>query len=426
MANALVAPYIEGQSTQVVLPLCDPRFERANRTQFIRDNIPELRCANGIFISGGRWPVRAYLLVQRQYLNALLAQGTDPANPYAPLYRTDFQLYLEDFRNAQLVLKNLALAHARCVSRGIAADPKAVYLLELTDARGVVQSPVASWPLVRQYNVLAPAYPGQYYSASQNSGTPWTWGTLLADIWNSMTPLGAFPGLPSTPSGTPTNLIFLGVPAWPALCNQLDRLGLTVGVDLTQSAPYSIVQRGATDAAFTNLTAQFAGAIEEDYEWISAGSARVPGSVTVFFHRQNQYYGTEETLRLDGLQWSSTPLYSVNVTAPARFASSAGSHVLWDDFVVRFDTDGNPLAADVATATTIAQERVSQYYDRVYWDTLGSLKRIYTGLVPFAAGSQVAGVRFYMDMVRGQLSWCTEVIRSAGPPWPEVENKQNR
>src|SRR5262249_6948517 len=141
--------------------------------------------------------------------------------------------------------------------------------------------------------------------------------------------LGAYPGLPIAPVGTPEGFVFPGCSAWGALCDVLDLLGCDVSADLTAAAPYGIVSGGAADAAFTAKQTQYAALLQDDYEYIDTGSARVPKQVTVFFHRRNEVYGTEETIRRDGLQWQSTPLYSLTVAAPAQFANAAGTHYVW-------------------------------------------------------------------------------------------------
>ena len=141
----------------------------------------------------------------------------------------------------------------------------------------------------------------------------------------------------------------------------------------------------------------------------------MPASVTVLFHRRNQVYGTEETVRRDTLQWSTTPLYSVTVAAPATFSGAVGTHTLWDDFTVRFDTDGNAVAADVTTAAAIAAARSQQYFNDIYNGTTGYMRQVYTGTVPFVTGSQVDGVIWRQDR-RVRQGWITEIWRGGDGP----------
>jgi hypothetical protein len=178
---------------------------------------------------------------------------------------------------------------------------------------------------------------------------------------------------------------------------------------------------GATDAVYSALVTKYAGALEDTMEYLDTGSGRVPSQVVVYFHRRNQVYGTEETVRDDAQQWQNTPLYSV--TVPSPYPNAAGTAFIWADFTVRYDMDGNPVAADVATAATIAAERATQFFNTFYRGTQGIARSVYTGLIPFTTGSLVDGVRWYntglIDPDNDEWSgWRTEVIR--GYMWEDA------
>lgn len=392
------------------VPLVDPRTIRRNRARFRRDAIPELDLANSLYVPLGRAPARGWILLTREDYDSVRGYGTD------------YHLEVDQFDAAapKLSFGSLAIVQARCVTTGVLGDPDAVYLVELTDRRGVLKNQWFQFPLNAYFNVLSPAYPTQFYELSMNGGTvPWSWSTMVGSIWTDMVDfLGTFPGLPSSPVSLPTNWNFPGVSAWDALCDILDHLGMGVSCNLTSSTPYSIVSLGASDAVFDALVARYAGRIEDDLEWIDTGAGRVPGTVTVNFHRVNQYYGTEETVRRDSSDWATNAVYSVSISAPAAFAEAVGKHVLWDDFPVRYDNDGNPLGADAASAAVIAAERVQQYFDLIYSRTSGYLDRTYTGVLPFYAGSQVDGVCWRQDFSTKRAGWVTQIKR--GNLWEEI------
>ncbi len=401
-------------STSKSYPLYDPRFERLSRQRFRRDDVPDLRYANSLYCPSGRWPARGWLLLRRE--------DYDQINKF----QTDLQLQIDDFINPPLTFGQLAIVQAQCISTGVSSDPDAIYLVEITDRRGVLWNRWFRYPLDHvYYNVRAPAYPEQFYTGSLNTAVAWTWNTLVERIWNDAAAfLGAYPGLPATPTGTPEGFCFPGIQQFETLCDVLDLIGQTVSVNLTALAPYGIAAIGAADAAFTATTNRYARLKEDDLEWIDIGSGRAPGVVNVLFHRRNQFYGTEETVRMDALQWQTNSYYSVNIAAPAPFTSCQGSHQIWDDFTVRYNEDGNPLAADVVTANAIAAQRVQQYYNRIYRGTLGFMKRRYAGAIPFATGSQVDGVCWRMNFPGGQrFSWQTEVVRGPQPPWSFVADR---
>lgn len=378
-------------------PLGSPEAIRDNRERFRREAILQLALANSLYVPIGQASTKGWILLKRKDYDAIRGYGNT------------FQL-----ATTSLTFKNLVIVQARCVTTGLLGDPNAIYLVELTDQRGLLVNEWFQNTTNSYYNVLAPAYPTLYYANSLNAGSPWTWSTLVGDLWAKCQFLGTYPGLPSTPSGTPTNWAFPGVSVWRALCTILKQLGMGVSCDLTLAAPYGIVALGGGDSAFDTLTTKYASRIQDDLDWIDSGSGRVPGTVVVYFQRINVNYGTEETVRRDSLQWSMNAVYSVSISAPTFFTGALGTHGMYDDFRVRYDNDGNPIAADVATATAIAAERVQQYYDDIYSRTSGYMNRTYAGDLPFYAGSQVDGVYWSQDESTRE-GWKTQIFRGAEP-----------
>ncbi len=402
------------------IALYDPRSVRENRTRFRRDYIPLLERANSIYVPTGREPTRGLILVSRRDYNYILS-----ANPYS----NALQLNVGDPTQTNNVgtLKNLSIVQAQCVTRGLASDVNALYLVELTDGRGVLHNKWFQFPITTQYNIRAPAYPQLYNVNSLNSGSVWTWTTMLQNIWTQMaTFLGAWPGLPYAPLGTPEGFWFNGVPAWTALCGVLEHLGMTVACNLTSSSPFIIVDDGADDTAFTALQTKYRTHLEDDLEWIDTGSGRVPGTVKVLFRRRNSIYGSEETVTrtsddVTGWQWDMDSTYSVSVAAPATFTGATGTHHMWSDFTVRYDMDNVPIAADVATANAIAAERTTQYFDRIYSRTSGWMTQTYAGALPFVTGSQVDGVCYYQDFIdQDRQGWKTKIVRGEFIPSGKV------
>ena len=402
-------------SASLQFGLFDPKGVRANRERFRRNAVPALDRANSFYCPAGRWPAKGWLLMSRDEYISLIS------------YSTSLQLNIGDTRNADNVqtLKNLSIVQAQCVTRGLASDTNALYLVEVTDARGILCNEWFQFPATAYYNIRAPAYPQTFYPLSLNSGTTWTWSTMIRDLWLAMTQLGAWPGLPSAPAGTPEGFWFLGVPAWTALCDLLDHLGMTVACDLTAANPYTIVAMGAADAAATALQTRYLTNLEDDLEWIDTGAGRVPKTVKVLFRRRNGTYGTEELVRYDPP--FMTPSYEVSVTAPATFSSAIGTHSIWSDFTVRYDIDGVIFAADAAMAASIAAERATQYFNKVYWQTTGYMSKAYAGALPFKVGSQVDGVAWVQDYAnQSRQGWRTMIVRGARPPWPGLWGSYGR
>jgi hypothetical protein len=396
-------------SSTLQLPLYDADQVIASRARFRRAVMADLYKVNHFYCPSGRYPFLGYILLARS--------DYDRLNKYS----TTFQLNIGNTTKPDNVgtLKNLSIVQAQCATRGLAADNNALYLVEITDARGILHNEWMQFPITSAYNIRSAAYPQTFQPGSMNSGTTWTWSTMLQNIWEQMPLLGTWPGLPFTPSGTPEGWWFTGVSAWHSLCDVLEHIGMIVACDLQATSPFTIVQQNATDTAYTTLTTRYNDRVEEDLEWIDIGAARVPGTVKVLFRRRNSAYGTEETVRYDSPQWNMSTVYSVTINAPSDFTGAVGTHHIWSDYTIRYDTDGSPLAADVVTATTIANERVTQYYNVV--SALACTSRTYSGALPFTTGSKVDGVHWAMDRPRdSRLGWTTEVVYGSSPPWPGI------
>lgn len=386
-------------------PLVDARCVREHRERFRREAVAELEYANSYYSMSGRTPDAGWLLLDRASY-ALL-------DPYA----TDLRLVMSDFTNAPVTVDNLAVVHARCVTRGIAADPAAVYLIRVTNSQGVLYNPWFQFPTNSQYNVRVPGYDGKFYDWSMNGGSPWTWDAMVGNLWaQAPLQLGTYPHLPSTPDGTPENWMFPGTPLWDAIGTVLDHLGMSVSGGYPS---YTIVTLGAADAALATLQARYAGSLVDDAEYLDGGSGRVPGRVVVYAHRRNAAYGTEETVRYDQQNWQSTPAYAVTVAAPAAHAAATGTGHIWTGETVRYDQEGNPMLADVMSFAAVARERVTQYYATIFRGTQGFMRQCYAGALPFTTGSLVDGVRWYNCGYGDEYcGWRTEVVR--GFTWEEA------
>lgn len=372
-----------------------------------------LSYANSLYVPSGRYKARGWILL--------------PLYEYERLnsYSTSLQLDIGDTANTDNVntIKNLSIVQAQCVTRGVSADPNSIYLIELTDARGVIHNEWFQFPLNAKYNIRSPAYPQTFNTDSIDGSIPWTWSRMLQTIWTSMPLLGAWPGLPITPSSTPEGFWFSGVPAWQALNDILDYLGLSIACDLTSNSPYTIVIDSNDDPSFNALQSRFANNLEDDLDWVLTGAGRVPGSVLVLFRRRNEIYGSEETVTYtnDGTsqQWDMKSIYSVLVPAPSDYTGGTGKHYIWSDFTVRYDMNSSPLSADTTTAATIASDLVNKYFNRIQPRRLTST---YAGALPFTTGSEVDGVRWYQDYSeQSRQGWKTQVVYSPGMcPWPEL------
>lgn len=395
----------------------DPRCVREHRERFRRDLLPELELANSYYRLAGR-PDVGWLLLDRYSYNQL------------PAYSNTLKLVISDFvkNRDSLTITNLSVVQARCVTYGLPSDDGAIYLVQVTDNRGILHNPWFQFPVNAQYNVRDPAYQEKNYSGSltgANYTEAWTWDGMVRDLWERTPLLGTYPGLPSVPENAPQGFSFVGVPLWTAITQVLDYLGMEV----TGAYPnYTITKSGAADAAHAALLEKYKTTtsphfcMEDSMEYLEAGAGRLPGRVVVYFHRRNAVYGTEEVVRYDDPQWRNTSVYPITIAAPADYTSAPGTGHLWSDFTVRYDQEGNPILADVLAVQAIAQERVEQYFAEM--DSIGYVRDTYSAVLPFTTGSLVDGVKWFntgkIGTTEDYCGWRTEVAR--GYIWPEIES----
>jgi hypothetical protein len=398
------------------LPLYDSWVEILNRKRLRRTmDVTELDKANSLFVPSGPGPARGWIVLVRSDYNTLTL-----TNPY--------NLTISDSQQNTITFQNLYIVNARCITRGLASDPKAVYLVEITDKTGLLNNQYFTQSINVAYNIRSPAYPEQYYSGTLNGVSPWTWDGMVQDIWSKLS-LGTYPHLPVSVYTTinPEGWSFTGTSGFDALNKILEHLGCVLTRDLTKPAAtqLGIVHLGDTDATQTALFTTYAGQLEDDEDWLDTGQVRLPGTIQVIMHRRNQYYGTEETVRKDAFQWSTTPTYTLPIATGVTGAT--GFDTLWTDFSPRFDE--NNAIIDAATASLVATNRAADRLAILSRGNNGYLRQRYIGTLPFVTGVLIDGVSWQhipLADKKGKLTrrgWITEVIRTPMAPWPEVTEK---
>ena len=86
-----------------------------------------------------------------------------------------------------LTIQELSMVKATGMNLALKDDKNAAYLVGLQDKRRLL----AMSSINSQYNVRIPAPSatsgtGLYYTASLDSGSLWTWQTMLTDIWSNL------------------------------------------------------------------------------------------------------------------------------------------------------------------------------------------------------------------------------------------------
>ncbi len=271
-----------------------------------------------------------------------------------------------DQNKATLTLKNLHAVKAGVICPGKRDAADGACWVEIADRRRLLQA----IPIDKAYNVRAAPGSASYYSATLNTGVAWTWTQLVSDIWSTVgtgaTKLGAYPGLPFTPDGTPEGFSFYGgASALMALDAVLERLGCALKLDLITDL-FSIVRVQTTDATTT------AAMDKRDTERIwDAGPqlptrGKLPQYVRVLFSKQRD---TTDTT-------GGSPYYPLDVadsTTPASVESGTYA-VIHDDMPALYAAGVLSNGAGLATR---AAERAADWF-RIAKQT--RVVRTFTGL----------------------------------------------
>lgn len=363
----------------------DPAQEASNCRDLGYALGPWVGDANGFTCPLGQAPGRGRILMRRADLDAIDREA----------------LHDLVFRESQNVvtLKNLLIVRAVAITPGYRSDPQAAYWAEIADKRYLCRGV----PFDRSYNVRS-APGGDYYSASLNAGSNWTWTDMVQNIWDAVGKLGTWPGLPVTPDGEPEGWQFFGSYAYDALGRILDRIGCALRLDPTTGV-FTIVRIGTVDATAELAMQARENARVGDDDPLDPVRARVPANVRVLFAKQRENFD----------QTGSSPWYAVDVAGSYSAAESGTYALIHDDLPAIYDdTDTLTNSSDLATR---AAERAADYYRRV---TLTHLRREFSGAAALAGllpGSQVHAITW---RERGGLGLTTEVMRGPGTPAPVV------
>lgn len=376
-----------------VIPLHDAAEAMADCADFLH---PDFTRANSFVCPAGEAPARGWFLLHRDQVDQLKSED-----------RLVDAVIADDDGYRQW-LRKLVFLHAVRISPGAPNDPNACYLAYFADRRWLCHNPTFALPVNRQYNVRAPGYTTtDYYEDSLDDGEPWTWDRMVEDLWTlNAARLGDYPGLPvvdaaeSTlePDGRPEGWRFVGVSAWRALCQVLSRIGCTVAVDLAQSErQYTIVRVGQADNEADRTLARAIGQGRDvfDAECVEAVRGKIPYGVEVYFRRVERHTGSEPTTPRSSRQWSTNPVYTVQVVGPESGKAEPGVYApIWDDLPAYFGPDGEVTDDSREACETRARERADDFYRQLRSSGGGRLHQAFAGAVGFRPGSTIKAVQW--------------------------------
>lgn len=235
-----------------------------------RDDLPLWRRANSYTCPLGKTPGVAYVLLQRSHLEQL-----EPNDYHTLIFRDD---------RGELEIPNLLIVWSKSMF-GRAGDASSPMLVKLEDKRCVLaRSTVNKTYNDRKSRVAHATDATNYYTASLNAGSLWTWQGVITNLWTFLTEGGTAPTLPYTPDDRPENLRFLGGSAWEAVHVVLDQIGCTTGYDPLLSE-FIIVRQGEEAGAYGQKSDLYeAGRLLLDFDPLADFNAgTMPATVRVFF-----------------------------------------------------------------------------------------------------------------------------------------------
>lgn len=259
-----------------------------------------------------------------------------------------------DARTSRVTLRSIIPRQALCALPGPREDLDAPYMVELADKRYLAAGGAV---LDTSFNVRNADGTG-YLSASLDGGSPWTWNGMLASVWNANGLMGAWPGLPYSPAGTPEGWEFRAMSSYDALGQLLEALGCALCLDPVADA-WSVVRVADEDEDLDSALGLLDGRprIWDAYPEEPART-RVPQTLKVFF----------PVIRASADTTGTSPYYRLSRTDPTAGGPLAGVEpgteaAVEDRLPARFDEDGDLLNASDLSAR--ADARAADYFRRI-------------------------------------------------------------
>jgi len=321
---------------------------------------------NSFYSALGRNPGYAYLLLDKASLDSLnLKTGLTLKFSWA-----------EEGNAATTVnIYGLRLLRATALyAGGGEADDTTPFLCLFVDARAEqIFSTIND-----QYNVRCPTHPttaDAYYHDTLNSGSKWTWQTLLNDIWSNLPTSVGTPQLDGAFTWTeqPEAFRFLGMSAWDAYNTVLGSIVHDIWYDPTTSGgEYPIHDMRGEDLAFVNLEANPDDLIHYAMPYNYGLDTFLPEKLEVFFPRVDDEHGSENDAFKEATHnWITEAVYGVEVNTNAQHTLTGTKLAVWNNHPAEYDysattpdnaADLADIAADIADSYNSRIQRMSSLY----------------------------------------------------------------
>ena len=309
-------------------------------------------------------------------------------------------------------------------------EQEAAWLLEVADKRilGNMSTIAAQYNVRRPQEVLNSRL---FYTPTLNSNDPWTWTTMLQDIWSKLPSQVFGSSLPTLPNvgflASPENWRFFGISAWQALNLVLEYLGFAVAYNPTNDT-FSIVQQGVDHAA-SSTTLE-----EEDFNrrvWDGAGlnydRTTFPQTIRCYFKKLKWGYGDDATQPSTSDAWQLSPFHTVDNPTDVLAAIPGTVLGFHEDLVAYYDQAGTLLntseinlrASDRRYLFLRNRGNNNRSSEAIGFTTDTGTHRAYSGLLSLAPTSRITGVawRNYGDGIKTEVLRRNTLVRDVIDDW---------
>lgn len=248
--------------------------------------------------------------------------------------------------------KKLYFVRSERMNPGAEDDPNSALLVEMHDVRRLLRMTSAG---DAQYNIRGIGIATDFLPETRDSGSDWTWQTMLDDLWDKMPSdlAGDSPDLPYTPDGKPEGWKFTGCSAWEAIHKILDKLYCTTAYDPAEGT-FTFVELGkeqklTIDEEEVDID-DYPGAITFNAEPMAGNSVDIPEKIRVWFPTWHDSYGANWDQAFDD-DWDRERTAKSKDISTADDDAITGTIVdIWDDLSAEYDS-ADTLGNDSALTT---------------------------------------------------------------------------
>lgn len=327
--------------------------------------------ANALFYPLGPEPSEAWLLMTGEAVRALTASAA------ADSLSIIWEIHTAPGKFTRYTFPGWKFVKAERLLHGGNEQPTSLYLAQFADGRYFARENSDSGSI--RANIRSYAQSSSYLTGTSG----YTWTSLVTELWNACTFLGAFPGLPGglPIDSVPETSFFIGLNAYQALNAVLNQLDCAIAPTPSTGA-FTIVQLGG-DQELPN----YPNNLVWDGEPIGT-NADIAATLKIYFNYHYKNYGQEKDTELVD-NWAYNGAGSVGTTN-TDVTGASGTKPLWEDMPWVLLEDGSH--ANYSDIITRMANRKSRYVTRY---TVDLVHKVYSSIrQDFKPGGQLRGVLF--------------------------------